>query len=192
MSRALKSLAIFFGFVVIIVLSRHYLTLKSSTTTTTTSTTTFVSSTTTSLAATTCRGSDFRGVYNQGQGAAGTITASVTLTKQTPGSCSVDGYPILTLQDKTGAVFSSSTSDSSPIQFSDAAANKPAALVHVSEGSSVSFSLGYSDVPVGTEVCASAVTMSVQFASKGSTISVTPGYPIAPCNASTIWVSPFY
>ena len=166
-------MAIFFAFVIIFVFSRHYLT--TTTTTTTSTTTTIASSTTTSLASlTTCQGRDFKGVYDEGEGAAGTIVASVTLSKQTPGSCVVDGYPTLTLQDETGAVFSSTTSTTSPIQFPVAAANRPASKIAVTEGG------------------ASAVTISVQFQRNGSTTPVTPGYPIQPCNAATIWVSPFY
>jgi hypothetical protein len=182
-------LAIFIGFVVIFTISRSYL---NKTTPTTTTTNAVAGSTTTIVSATTCQGRDFKGVYDEGQGAAGTILASVTLTKQSPGTCTVDGYPTLTLQDETGAVFSSTTSTSSPVQFPVAAANKAPAAVTVGEGRSISFSLGYSDVPVGTEVCASAVTISVQFQKGGSTTPVTPSYPIQPCNAATIWVSPFY
>ncbi|MGA2432375.1 MAG: DUF4232 domain-containing protein [Acidimicrobiales bacterium] len=191
MNRALKSLAIFIGFVVIFTLSRHYLT---TTATTTTTTLHVAGSTTTSsfVSATTCQGREFKGAYNEGEGAAGTIVASVTLTKQTPGSCSVDGYPTLTLQDESGAVFSSTTSTTSPVQFPAAAANKPPSSVTVTSGGTIHFSLGYSDVPVGTEVCTSAVTISVQFQKGGSTTPVTPSYPIQPCNAGTIWVSPFY
>ncbi|MFZ1062798.1 MAG: DUF4232 domain-containing protein [Acidimicrobiales bacterium] len=191
MSRALKSLAIFAAFVVIFTLSRHYLT-KNPSTSTTTTTSSIASTTTSSPSATTCQGRDFKGVYNEGEGAAGTIVASVTLTKLTTGSCSVDGYPTLTLQDESGAVFSSTTSTSSPVQFPAAAANKPPTSYTVTSGGTISFSLGYSDVPVGTEVCTSAVTISVQFQKGGSTTTVTPSYPIEPCNAATIWVSPFY
>lgn len=190
MKRALISLSIFFAFVVIFTLSRHALT---TTPTTTTTSNIPSSSTTTSLqSTTTCQGSQFKGVYNEGEGAAGTILASMTLTKQTPGTCTVDGYPTLTLQDKSGAVFSSTTSTTSPVQFPVTAANKPPSAITVSDGASVSFSLGYSDVPVGTEVCASAVTISVQFQKSGSTTPVTPSYPIQPCDAAKIWVSPFY
>jgi hypothetical protein len=187
--RALTLLAVFFAFVAIYAISRH-----SSTTSTTTTTTTApaTSSTTSPVTTTTCQGSDFRGVYNEGEGAAGTIEASVTLTKVTAGSCTVDGYPLLTLQDQSGAVFSSTTSDQSPVQFPVAAANKPPTAHRVSDGASISFALGYSDVPVGSETCPSAVTISVQFAKAGSTTTVTPSYPLQPCNAATIWVSPFY
>jgi len=141
---------------------------------------------------TTCQGSDFRGTFNQGEGAAGTILASVTLTKVTAGSCTVDGYPLLTLQDSSGAVFSSTTSDQSPVQFPVAAANQPPTSHSVTDGGTISFALGYSDVPNGSETCPSAVTLNVQFSKGGSTTTVTPGYPLQPCNAATIWVSPFY
>jgi hypothetical protein len=192
-SRALKSLAIFFVFVVIFAFGRHYLTPTTPSVTTTTTTISNATSTTTPSAnSTTCEGSEFKGVYNEGEGAAGTVLASVTLTKDTSGSCVVKGYPALTLQDKTGAVFSSTTSTTSPVQFPEAAANKAPAAVLVNDGGTVSFALGYSDVSVGTEVCSSAVTISVQFSANASTTPVTPAYPIQPCDAATIWVSPFY
>lgn len=190
MSRSLKMLSIFAAFVAIFILSRHIT--GPSTTTTTVSTTSTSTSTTTKPVGTTCAGSEFSGVFNQGQGAAGTIYASVTLTKTTAGSCTVDGYPKLTLQDKTGAVLTSRTLDSSPIQFPDAQANQPAQLVTVHDGSTLSFSLAYSDVPRDTEVCGSATTLSVQFKTGGSAVTVTPTYPVQPCNAGTVWVSPFY
>jgi hypothetical protein len=56
-------------------------------------------------------GGDFSGVYNEGEGAAGTISASVTLTKIDAGSCTLKGWPLLTLQDTTGAVLTSSIID---------------------------------------------------------------------------------
>jgi hypothetical protein len=189
--RGLISVAIFIAFAAIFTLSRHSLHSTSSTTTTVTAPTS--GSTTTTLASmTTCQGSDFRGEYNEGEGAAGTIVASVTLTKVTTGTCTVDGYPLLTLQDQSGAVFSSTTSDQSPVQFPAAAANKPPTSHTVTNGASITFALGYSDVPVGTETCPSAVTISVQFSKNGSTTTVTPSYALEPCNAATIWVSPFY
>ncbi len=187
MSRALKSLAIFFAFVVIFTISRHYI--QSSNTTTTTAP---PSTTSTTALMSTCQGSDFKGVYNQGEGAAGTILASVTLTKDTSGDCEVKGYPLLTLQDESGAVIASHTSDQSPVSFPAAKANAHAALVQVSDGGVLNFSLGYSDVPVGNEVCASVSNLSVQFGVGGSSVPVALSYPIEPCNSATVWVSPFY
>ncbi len=191
MSRALKSLAIFFAFAVIFTISRHYADAKSSTTTTTTGTSS--STTVTTIAgAMTCEGRDFTGVFNEGEGAAGTILASVTLTKNTAGSCTVKGYPLLTLQDLSGSVLASRTLDSSPVQFPATKANEPPTLVSVSDGMSINFSLGYSDVPEGNETCASVTSLAVQFASGASSVSVTPSYALQPCNNATLWVSPFY
>ena len=190
MSRALKSLAIFALIVVIFTLSRHAI--HSSTTTTTT-----VSTTTTTIQVakpekTNCKGSDFTGAFNQGEGAAGTVFDSVTLTKKSGGSCTLYGYPILTLQDTTGAVITAKILESSPVAFPDAQANQAAQKLTVTAGTSVTFDLGYSDVPVGTEACGSATTLSVQFEATGSTVTVTPSYPLQPCNTNTVWVSPFY
>ena len=177
------------AFVILVVLSRHVIN--------PTTTTTLLPSTTSTVptakpVAVTCRGSDFTGVYNQGQGAAGTIFASVTLTKVSIGSCTMKGYPLLTLQDKTGAVIVSKQLDSTPVQFPDAQANKPATSLTLTDGATTSFSLAYSDVPVGAQACASAMTLSVQLVAGGSTVTVTPAYPVQPCNDNTVWVSPLY
>ncbi|MFI5035229.1 MAG: DUF4232 domain-containing protein [Acidimicrobiales bacterium] len=196
LSRALKTLGVFFAFAAIFAFSRHSF---STSTTTTTSTTLAAPTTTTTSAtsATTCQGSDFHGAFNQGQGAAGTIYASVTLTKTAPGSCTIKGWPILTLQDRLGALLRSSTVDlpsaSNPIQFLDSRANHPPGLVRLTSGSTTTFSLAYSDVPTGNETsCPSAQTVSVALTRGGATVAVTPQYPPAPCDHGLIWVSPFY
>jgi hypothetical protein len=196
-SRALKSLGLFFALAVIFVISRHAI--DTTTTTTTTSTTTSTSTTTTTVAATagsTCKGSDFTGVFIEGEGAAGTITASVTLTKTTPGTCTLKGWPILTLQDTDGALLASNTINESPsnapIQFPSAQANQAASLLTLALHSTATFSLAYSDVPTSTAVCPTARTLSVQIARGESSTTVTPAFPIQPCNRGTIWVSPFY
>jgi hypothetical protein len=196
--RGLTSLAIFVAFVVIITLSRHLIGSTSSTTTTTPSTTTTISAatTTTSATATTCQGGAFTGVFNQGEGAAGTITASVTLTKHSAGTCSIKGWPILTLQDKTGAVLALTLVDQSgtnnAIQFPMAKANAAPTQLTLSSGSVTSFSLAYSSVTTANTVCDDAVTISVQFATGASSVPITPAYPLQPCDNGKIWVSPFY
>jgi hypothetical protein len=113
-SRALKSLAIFAAIIVIYTLSRHVI--HSTTTTTTTTTTTAPHSTTTTTSTTppvsdACAGQNFSGLYNTGEGAAGTVYATVTLTNTGTTSCTLDGWPILTLQDKLGAVLTSTLVD---------------------------------------------------------------------------------
>jgi len=118
--------------------------------------------------ATTCQGSAFSGLFNEGEGAAGTVYASVTLTKRSAGTCSIKGWPILTLQDKSGAVLPLNLLDESgshnAIQFSAAKANEPPALLTMTNGSVTNFSLAYSSVQTGNTVCDNAVTISVQFA----------------------------
>lgn len=190
MNRALKMLGVAVLVVVLVLVGRHIVNSNTPTTTLLPSTTSTVP--TAKPVAVACTGSDFSGVYNQGQGAAGTIFASVTLTKVTPGTCTFKGYPLLTLQNKTGAVITSKQLDSSPVQFPDALANKAPTQLSLSDGATTTFSLGYSDVPVGTQACASATTLSVQFAAGGPVVTVTPAYPVQPCNDNTIWVSPFY
>jgi hypothetical protein len=196
--RGLTSLAIFLAFVIIITLSRHVI--HSSTTTTTgapvTTTTAAAATTTSAVAAPICQGSAFSGVFNEGQGAAGTIYASLTLTKRTAGTCSVKGWPILTLQDKTGAVLPlnlvDQTGKGNPIQFPVSKANDGATTLTLTNGSVTNFSLAYSSVPTANTVCDDAVTISVQFAAGGASLPVTPAYALQPCDNGKIWVSPFY
>jgi hypothetical protein len=197
--RGLTSVAIFVAFVVILTLSRHIIDPSSSTTTTTASTTTTtVATTTTSPIATasTCQGSAFTGIYNEGEGAAGTVYASVTLTKHTAGSCSLKGWPILTLQDKTGAVLDinqvNESGTNNPIQFTTAKANQPPSSLMLTNGSTVNFSLAYSSVGTANTVCDNALTISVQFAKGASTVPVTPAYPVQPCDNGKMWISPLY
>jgi len=194
------SIAIFVAFVVIITLSRHVIDPSSGTTTTgvpvTTTTISSATTTTAVAAAPTCQGSAFTGVFNEGEGAAGTVYASVTLTDHTAGSCSIKGWPILTLQDKTGAVLPLSLVDQSgsnnAIQFSAPKANKAPVALTLTDGSVTNFSLAYSSVQTANTVCDNAVTLSVQFAAGGSSLPITPAYPLQPCDNGKIWVSPFY
>jgi hypothetical protein len=198
--RGLISVAIFVAFVVILTLSRHVIDTTSSTTTTTgvpvTTTSVAPVTTTTIVSAATCQGSDFTGTFNEGEGAAGTVYASVTLTKHTAGTCSVKGWPILTLQDKTGAVLPltlvDETGTNNAIQFPSAKANESPSALTFSNGSVTNFSLAYSSVQTANTVCDNAVTISVQFVADGATVPVTPAYPVQPCDNGKIWVSPFY
>ncbi|HSN03240.1 MAG TPA: DUF4232 domain-containing protein [Acidimicrobiales bacterium] len=195
MSRALKSLGLFFAFVVIYTLSRHAI---HSTTPTTTSSTIPSVSTTSSVPSGTpeCSARDFRGVLNPVQGAMGTVYTSVTLTKDAGPTCTLRGWPALTLQDRTGAILPSTTNDlpttNSPITFPDVPANRAPTTLTLKNGATATFDLAYSNVPNGAESCPSVVTLSVQFVKNGSVVVVTPAYPPQPCNQGNIWVSPFF
>ncbi len=194
MRRTLVLLGVFLAFVAIFTLSRHPT--SATTTTTTTMTSTSSSTTTTKPVGTTCLGSDFKGQFIQGQGAAGTIYASVALTKSTTGSCTVKGWPRLTLQDKLGAKLPVNEVDlpssGGGLQFSVPQANLAPTLLTLTKGATINFSLAYSQVPTANSVCDNAVTMNVQFSVNGSTVTVTPTYPLQPCDNGRIWVSPFY
>lgn len=197
MRRGLISVAIFVAFVAIFTLSRHAIHSSTTTTTTTKTVSTTSSTTSTTLASAACNASDFSGVYNEGEGAAGTIYASVTLTKTTAGTCTLKGWPILTLQNRLGAILKSTgidePSSANGFQFSTPAqANAAPKSLTLSMNGTTTFSLAYSDVQSGTTACESAVTISVQFVADGSAIPVTPAYAVQPCNNGQIWLSPFY
>ena len=175
-SRALKSLAIFFAFVAIFTLSRH----------------TGApprprrprpprprapSTTTTSPRHDLLGGSDFQGVFNQGQGAAGTIYASVTLTKTTSGCVHRQGLADLDAAGPTGGGPSPESVNCRPERpdaVPDAGANQAPTKLTLHHGSTTTFSLAYSDVPTGNTACESATTINVQFTVAGTSVPVTP------------------
>ncbi|MCU1363421.1 MAG: hypothetical protein JWM55_1249 [Acidimicrobiaceae bacterium] len=195
MRRGLIAVAIVVAFVAIFTLSRHSVPSSTTTTTTAPKSTTTTSSTSTTLASATCVASDFTGAYNEGEGAAGTIYASVTLTKATAGTCTLKGWPVVTLQDRLGAVLKSNGVDvpsvASGFQFpTPSQANAAPKTLTLSMNQTANFSLAYSDVPSGTTACESAVTVTVQFGGAG--VPVTPAYAVQPCNNGQIWLSPFY
>ncbi|HEY1761651.1 MAG TPA: DUF4232 domain-containing protein [Acidimicrobiales bacterium] len=199
MRRGLISVGLFVAFVAILALSRHVVDSNNSATTTTapkTTTTTTPTTTSTVAQSDDCLASDFSGAYNEGEGAAGTIYASVTVTKSTAGSCTLKGWPILTLQNRLGGVLPMTAIDvptaSSGFQFLTAQANAAPTTLTIQDGGTATFSLGYSDVQVGTTACESAVTVSVQFVKGGASIPVTPQYAVQPCNDGQLWLSPFY
>jgi hypothetical protein len=196
--RGLIAAGLLIAFVAILLLSRHVIDSNNTTTTTSTSTTTTTSaSTTTSTAASdTCLANDFTGIYNEGEGAAGTIYASVTLTKTTGGTCTLKGWPILTLSNRLGAVLPSTALDvpssGTGFQFLTPQANAAPATLTIQQSGTATFSLGYSDVQAGTTACESAVTVSVQFVKGGDAIPITPQYAVQPCDGGQLWLSPFY
>ncbi len=187
MNRGLKSIGLFFIFVVVVVAGRNLgLVHHAVTTTSTTSTTTSSTSTsTTTLAPVACQGGDFSSVDNGGQGAAGTAYDSATLTKITPGSCAVDGYPLLTLQTSQGVVVTSITADHSATspQFTSAAANAAPQAITVAKGTALRFDYTYSEN--GTN-CATISTINVQVAKNGSSTPISLSFPASVCGSVTV------
>ena len=161
------------------------------TTTTTTSTTTTVPTSTTTAPAslTTCRGSQFAGTNVGSQGAAGTGYDTMTLTKTSPGTCVVDGYPLITLLDAQGAPISGfSVAGATDLP---APANGPPVALTISAGQRVGVELRYSDIPIGNAACPTVSQVDVRFVAGDQAVPVTFTYPIQPCEGN-LAVSPFY
>ncbi len=197
MSRLVKVVILLIVVAGVYVVSRHVANTTPPATTTTTSTSTSTTTTTTNPVTAACLAQNFTGRYVEGQGAAGTIYASVVVTKTSLGSCTLDGWPTLTLQDRLGAVVTSNvvrepSGGSTAVQFPAAGANHAPQRLTLTNGQSATFSLGYSDVATGTAQCADAVTLNVQFVTAGATVTITPPYPVQPCNHAQVWISPFY
>ena len=200
MRRGLISVGLFAAFVIIVTLSRHHATTSTTTTTTATSTTTIAQSTTTTTLASangsTCQGSDFSGAGGLSQGAAGTIYTSFTLTKSTPGSCTLNGWPVISLANQAGAALAEHTiripSPGNPGNFLTPAANRAPTTLTLTQGSTTSFSVSFSDVTTGTQACPTVAVVRVGTGVGTSTTPIALTYPLEPCNAGTLNVSPFY
>lgn len=173
---------------------------RASTTTTTTSTTTPApttstttprsTTTTTGASLTTCRGSQFTGTNVGSQGAAGTGYDIMTLTKTSPGTCVVDGYPIISLLNAKGAVITG-LNVTGAADFPEGPARGAPTAHTVATGQKIDVQIRYSDIPVGTAACPSVSQVDVQFTSGDQTIPVSFTYPIQPCGGN-LAVSPFY
>jgi hypothetical protein len=165
------------------------ITTTASSTSTTSTTTTQPSSTTTVASLTTCRGSQFTGVNVGSEGAAGTGYDIMTLTKVSGNSCVVDGYPIVTLLNSTGAIKRFTLNDST--NFPTVPANAAPVAHNVVVGQKIDIQLRYSDIGAGTEACASVSKVSVQFVAGDTAVPVNFAYPISPCG-NVVDVSGFY
>ncbi len=203
MKRALYSLAIFFALLVVVTVARHDLGKSPVATTTTTTSTTAptttvpVASTTVPANPTTCVGSDFHGVAGYLQGATGTITSDVVLTKVTAGSCVLDGWPRVTLIGSAGSALPSrivvEPNQTQPFNFADAGANAVPAVLHVASGASVSFDFAFSDVPTGTgESCPTVAALQIGTIAGPAMTTVPMTYTFNPCGGGRVLVSPFF
>lgn len=197
MRRWLVAAAVVVAFAAVYALSRHTTGPSGTTTTSTTSSAPTTSTTTNpTSSATTCSPGDFNAVYDEGEGAVGIIYAGVTLTKTTAGTCTLEGWPLLTLQDHLGGVIPIQAVDvptkGQSFKFMTPAENAAPTTLTIAKAQEVQFALAYSDVPVGTAVCPSATTLSVQFVANGATAAVTPTYAVQPCQGARIWLSPFF
>ncbi len=127
----------------------------------------------------------------QTQGAAGTITGTITTTNSGSTPCTMMGYPTMAMFYPAGGALPVTMVNGLTVQIS-AAANAPPALVTLAPSAQAEFTYQYSDVPSGSETsCPSSTMVSV----------TTPGAPsetahfplmLAPCEGGTIRVSPMY
>ena len=157
---------------------------RSATTTTTTTTTTTVP------ALTRCVGSQLSGTETPSGGAAGTITASFTVTNASGSACLLLGFPTLQMLGANGTPITT-TPIPGGTQFSVPTANARPAAQRLAPGAHATFLVQYSDVPVGTEtVCPTSATVNVYPPTSATSFNVAA--QLQPCNAGTVHVSPFY
>ena len=161
----------------------------SSTTSSTTTTSTSASSTSSTVASAAC--THVSGVGNLGQGAAGTITGTVTVTNTGAATCTVNGYPTLALYSGSGAPLTVTMVNGLSVDVSPQADAAPT-TVTIAAGGKAQFAYQFSDVPVGNET--SCPTSETASATLPGSSTPTPQFALAvdPCGNGTIRVSPIY
>lgn len=164
----------------------------STTTTAAAGSTTTGGSTTTSTAAgvSTCQPAQLRIAPQQGTGAAGTITMTVSLTNVSSTTCTLQGYPGMQLLAASGSSLPTQVVRGGT-QFPAAAANQSPALVTLAPQQVATFSLVYEDVPVGNETtCPTSAKAEITPPNDVGHGVIT--LAISPCNGGTVHVSPVY
>lgn len=165
----------------------------SSSTSTSTSTGSTGSSTSTTGASgvATCLASQLQIAPLQGNGAAGTIYQTVSLTNTSSATCTLDGYPGMQLLDAQGSSIPTNVVRGGSPSFPTAAANQPPATVTLAPQQAAVFSLDYEDVPVGDETSCPTSTKA-QITPPNDTASAVVTLQITACGGGTVHVSPVY
>jgi hypothetical protein len=159
-------------------------------TTTTGNVTPAQSSTTTSTAGVAAC-SQVTATAGQSQGAAGTIIGTITLTAVGSATCTTLGYPSLARFSASGAPVPVTVVHGLTVNLSGPAVQPPSPVTLTSSRQG-EFTYQYSDVPTGSETtCASSATVSVTVPG-GSSGSPPAPLTMAPCDNSTVEVSPIY
>ncbi|HEX4434898.1 MAG TPA: DUF4232 domain-containing protein [Acidimicrobiales bacterium] len=167
-------------------------TTRAATTTTassTSTTTTAASTTSTTAGSTACN--HVSATAGQGQGAAGTITGTITLTNTGSAACTVNGYPTMALFSGSGAPLTVTMVNGLSVTISSAANAAPSSF-SLAPSSTAQFAYQFSDVPVGAQTnCPTSESASATMPG-ATTASPTFQLAIGPCGNGTIRVSPVY
>ena len=125
------------------------------------------------------------------QGAAGTITGTVTVTNTSATSCTVDGYPTMALYSGSGAPLTVTMKNGLAVNISPQA-NAPPSSVTIAPSATAQFTYQYSDVPYGAETSCPMSEQATTTMPGATTSSAFFALAIGPCHNGTIMVSPVY
>ncbi len=124
-----------------------------------------------------------------GEGAAGTVYSTVTLTNTSSTECSLKGYPGMQLLSASGASLPTNVIRGG--SFLTAKANQPPGVVVLPPGQAAAYSLTYGDNPVGTETsCPTSAKVEITPPNDYTYAVVTAR--ITACDGGDIYVSPVY
>ena len=148
-------------------------------------------STTGATGLTTCLATQLSIVPLQGNGAAGTIYQTFSLTNTSSTTCTLDGYPGMQLLGSQGTSIPTNVVRGGLGGGAPAAAGQAPALVTLAPDQVASFAFQYEDVPVGNETsCPTSAKAEITPPNDVTFAVVT--LQIAPCGGGTVHVSPIF
>jgi hypothetical protein len=175
----------------------HEQPVATTTSSTSTSTSTSTSSTTSSTVVSACASDQFTGRLEAGQGATGTIYDAVVLTNTSSSTCTITGWPVLTLYKASGSPLANAVIIDATTGF-EIIGSVPSSPVTfpVAPGGNARFELAFSDVPVGSQdTCPTVNHLDVQLPGDSTptdALVVSGGGFFAPCGQPQVRVSPYF
>ena len=129
----------------------------------------------TPAAVTACQAAAIAASQGQSDSAAGHIVYAIVLTNTGPQSCTLDGYPTVTLADTGGTLPTTQTNGNDGV----ASVSTTPAVVTIAAGDAASFVLQYVDVTTGTQSCPTATQLQIVLPGGGGMVLATVND--APC-----------
>jgi hypothetical protein len=123
----------------------------------------------TPAAVTACQASAIAASQGQSDSAAGRIVYAIVLTNTGPQSCTMDGYPTVTLADTGGTLPTTQTNGNDGV----ASVSTTPAVVAIAAGDAASFVLQYVDVATGTQSCPTATQLQIVLPGGGGMVLAT-------------------
>ena len=143
---------------------------------------------TTEAATPTCQAGGLRIALSGSQGAAGTEELTFSLTSTSVAACQMAGYPGLVLVTTSGTHLPTTVVHGGTLSFENIAPSS----VHLADGQTAYFNVGFSVVQSGSTACTDAQALQVTPPTAPGSATVPVPVGIHACDTGTLHVSPVF